>query len=210
MFALIAADSVPTSLPVGLIVLKSSLLHSGQLPQGWQLKVNRGTPDIAVVPGPSGTAIRLRSDRASFCLERSVDLDAGEYPVLAWTWKVTRLPAGADFRHSRTDDQAAQVLVAFADRRVLSYIWDTAAPKGATATMSQFPLIRITAVVCRSGAEEANQWLSETRDLAGDYEAAYGRRAPRIKGIRLQINSQHTGTSAESYFGEVAFLEKRR
>ena len=29
--------------------------------------------------------------------------------------------------------------------------------------------------------------------------------APRVKGLRLQINSQHTGTVAESYFGEVAF-----
>ena len=29
--------------------------------------------------------------------------------------------------------------------------------------------------------------------------------APAVKGIRLQINSQHTGTSAESYFGEVSF-----
>jgi hypothetical protein len=26
-----------------------------------------------------------------------------------------------------------------------------------------------------------------------------------VNGLRLQINSQHTGSTAESYFGEVAF-----
>jgi hypothetical protein len=26
-----------------------------------------------------------------------------------------------------------------------------------------------------------------------------------VTGLRIQINSQHTGTDAESYFGQVAF-----
>jgi hypothetical protein len=59
--------------------------------------------------------------------------------------------------------------------------------------------------VCESGAAEANKWIAENHNLAADYERAYGRSAPRVKGLRLQINSQHTGTIAESYFGEVAF-----
>ena len=51
-------------------------------------------------------------------------------PLLAWNWKVSELPAGGDFRHPLTDDQAAQVLVAFTDHRILTYIWDTSAPQG--------------------------------------------------------------------------------
>jgi hypothetical protein len=60
-------------------------------------------------------------------------------------------------------------------------------------------------VVCESGTTDANRWVSEYRNVAADFERAYGRPAPRVKGLRLQINSQHTGTVAESYFGEVAF-----
>jgi hypothetical protein len=41
--------------------------------------------------------------------------------------------------------------------------------------------------------------------VAADYARAYGKPAPRVRGLRIQINSQHTGTVAESYFGEVAF-----
>jgi hypothetical protein len=142
---------------------------------------------------------------ASFGLERKVDVHPAQLPFLTWRWKVTQLPAGADFRRSTTDDQAAQVLVAFEDNRVLTYIWDSSAPKGTAAPSPSFPLVHIFAVVCESGASDANRWVSETRNVAADFERAFGRPAPRVKGLRLQINSQHTGTVAESYFGEVAF-----
>lgn len=177
----------------------------GRIPSGWNVKVNRGTPDISLGREPDGTFIRLRSQRSSYGLERAVDLDPAELPYLHWRWKVTALPPGGDFRHSRTDDQAAQVLVAFTDRRVLTYLWDTTAPKGTMQSASSLPLVRIFAVVCQSGTEAANRWVTEVRNLKEDYERAYGRTAPRVKGLRLQINSQHTGTSAESWFGEVSF-----
>ena len=99
----------------------------------------------------------------------------------------------------------AQVLVAFDDKRILTYIWDSSAPKGTVQSASNIPLVHIYAVVCQSGTGEANKWLTESRNVAADYERAYGRTAPRVRGLRLQINSQHTGTTAESYFGEVAF-----
>jgi uncharacterized protein YcnI len=67
------------------------------------------------------------------------------------------------------------------------------------------PLLRLTALVCRSGPDEMNRWIIETRNLAADYERAYGRHGTHVKGLRLQINSQHTNSSAESYFGDVVF-----
>jgi hypothetical protein len=172
----------------------------------WQIKVNHGRPEYGVCQDNSaGPCLHLKSVSASFGLERKVDVHPAQLPFLTWRWKVTQLPAGADFRRSTTDDQAAQVLVAFEDNRVLTYIWDTSAPKGTAAPSPSFPLVHIFAVVCESGASDANRWVSETRNIAADFERAFGRPAPRVKGLRLQINSQHTGTVAESYFGEVAF-----
>jgi hypothetical protein len=132
-------------------------------------------------------------------------VDLRTAPYLSWKWKAKQLPAGGDFRHSKTDDQAAQVLVAFTDRHVLSYIWDTSAPQGAMESAGALLLVHIYVVVCRSGSRDLNQWLTETHNVAGDYEKAFGRPAPRVKGVRLQINTQHTGTFAESCFSEVAF-----
>ena len=70
---------------------------------------------------------------------------------------------------------------------------------------SSIPLVHIFAFVCRSGATEANRWLPESHNVGVDYKTAYGKPAPHVKGLRIQINSQHTGSVAESYFGEVVF-----
>ena len=191
--------------PLAFIVLNTAGWDPGRLPSDWQVKVNHGHPDFSVCSDDLGPCLHLKSVKASFALERRVDIDAAEMPFLTWRWKVTQFPAGGDFRHSASDDQAAQVLVAFADRRVLTYIWDTSAPKGAAQSASNIPLVHIFAVVCESGAAQANQWVSESRNLAADYERAFGKAAPKVNGLRIQINSQHTGTVAESYFGEVAF-----
>lgn len=188
-----------------MFLLDSDSIAAGNVPSGWQIKMTHGKPEIAPAREGDANVLRLRSNRASFGLERSVDVDLGAMPWLTWRWKVTQLPPGGDFRSSRTDDQAAQILVAFSDRRVLTYIWDSTVPKGTMQSASNIPLVRVFAIVCRSGAAELNQWLSEAHNVADDYQRAYGRPAPRVKGLRLQINSQHTGTVAESYFGAVAF-----
>lgn len=190
--------------PLAFIVLNTANWGAGRLPSDWQIKVNHGTPEISVC-GESDSCLRLKSVRSSFALEHSVDVDPAQMPYLTWRWKVAHLPSGGDFRHMSTDDQAAQVLVGFADRRVLSYIWDSTAPRGSEQHTSTLPLLHVFAVVCESGAGEANHWVGEIRNVAADYERAYGKPAPRVRGLRIQINSQHTGTIAESYFGEVAF-----
>ena len=204
--AICAATSLfAASAPMALLVLDTTAAPQGRLPEGWQLKVNRGTPEIAVIDEPSSRVLRFKSRKSSFALERDIDVDIAQFPYLAWTWKVSELPIGGDFRHASTDDQAAQVLVLFADHRVLTYIWDSSAPKGLSQTTSSLPFVHIFALVCRSGAEELNRWLPEAHNLAKDYQTAFDRPPARVKGIRLQINSQHTGSSAESYFRDVSF-----
>lgn len=190
---------------LALIVLNTTGWAAGRPPSNWQIKVNHGTPQIASCTENDGPCLHLKSVKSSFALERSVDVDAAQMPFLAWRWKVTELPANGDFRHAATDDQAAQLMVGFADRRVISYLWDSTAPKGTVQNASAIPLVRIVAVVCQSGAADANRWIAETHNVGADYARAYGRPAPHVKGLRIQINSQHTGTVAESYFGEVAF-----
>ncbi len=190
---------------MAMIVLSTLNWRPGHLPDGWQIKINYGKPEIGTGRDGNNNYLDLKSHDSSYGVERNVDVDPREAPFLTWKWKVKALPPGGDFRHSRSDDQAAQVLVAFADRHVLTYIWDTTAPAGTMESASSIPLVHVYAVVCRSGSGDLNRWLTENRNVARDYELAYGRPAPRVKGVRLQINTQHTGTSAESCFGEVAF-----
>ncbi|MDR3698328.1 MAG: DUF3047 domain-containing protein [Candidatus Sulfopaludibacter sp.] len=204
----VVSAPVEPPVPMALVMLNPSAAPE-RVPAGWQLKVNRGVPDVTVISQGESRVLRFRSNKSSFAIERAVDIDINRYPLLTWNWKVSELPAGADFRHLSTDDQAAQVLVVFADHRVLSYIWDTSAPKGTFQSASSVPLLHIFAMVCQSGAGGLNQWTPESHNLARDYEMAYNRPPSQVKGLRLQINTQHTGGFAESYFGDVSFEAAR-
>src|SRR5579883_962074 len=92
---------------LAVIVLSPSTLAPGRLPPDWQVKVNHGKPDVTVCNDVEGPCVHLRSVKASFSLERSVDVDPAATPYLAWNWKVTQLPPAGDFRKSATDDQGS-------------------------------------------------------------------------------------------------------
>jgi hypothetical protein len=110
-----------------------------------------------------------------------------------------------DFRKSRTDDQAAQLFLAFTKTKAIVYIWDTTAPQGLMESTSPVPFMTVKVVVVRSGPAELGKWINETRNVYEDYKKFYGEDPPVVSGIRLQINSQHTGTSGESWFADVVF-----
>jgi hypothetical protein len=67
------------------------------------------------------------------------------------------------------------------------------------------PFVTIKAIVVRSGPSETGRWITETRNAHEDYIRLFGHEPPQIGGIRIQINSQHTETSGESFFADVVF-----
>ena len=117
---------------------------------------------------------------------------------------MTELPRGGDFRRSGTDDQAAQLIVAFSSSRFLSYIWDSTAPRGLVAAAPAPPFKKIFAVVIQSGSQALGDWITERRNLLDDYKQAFGETPEAMKGVRLQINSQHTESHAETYWRSIA------
>src|SRR5688572_4378867 len=106
------------------LVLVDFNTSSQPVPEGWEVLENTGKAKMALVHETHGQALQLQSERTSFALQKKVRIPLQEYPFLVWQWKVTQLPEGGDFRQSRTDDQAAQLIVAFSDRHFLAYIWD--------------------------------------------------------------------------------------
>jgi hypothetical protein len=174
------------------------------VPKGWELTVNAGEAQLQLVQNDGKQALRMRSDQASFALQKKIRISLQQSPFLVWDWKVTEIPRGGDFRHSGSDDQAAQVILAFSSSRFLSYIWDSTAPKGTIAAASAPLFKKIFAVVMQSGTPGLGTWVTERRNLIDDYKKAYNEEPEVIEGIRIQINSQHTESSAESYWHSIA------
>ena len=178
------------------------------VPEGWERSVNAGEPDLQLVQDDGKQALRMRSDQASFSLQKKIHISLQASPFLVWDWKVTELPKGGDFRHSDSDDQAAQLIIAFSSSRFLSYIWDSTAPKGTIASASAPLFKKIFAVVMQSGPQGLGTWITERRNLIDDYKQAYGEEPKVIEGVRIQINCQHTQSRAESYWHSIAATAK--
>jgi len=66
----------------------------------------------------------------------------------------------------------------------------------------------IKTVVVRSGAADMGKWFTEVRNVYDDYKKLFGNEPTDVVGVRLQVNSQHTETSAESYFADVVFTKQ--
>jgi hypothetical protein len=179
------------------------------IPLGWELKERSGKADFAILRDGEIHALCLRSEDTSFSFQKPLDIDPREFPIISWKWKVTELPEGGDFRKWGKDDQAAQLFVAFSNADIIVYLWDTTAPRGHVDDAWSPPFISIKAVVVQSGQAQTGKWLKETRNVYDDYRELFEKDPPRIAGIRLQINSQHTETSGESFFADVLFKRQR-
>lgn len=201
---LLLPHPVPALQKMVVADFSSGIDHKG-VPSGWKLKERSGRANISIVHEGSFHALRLRSEDTSFSLQKPVVVNPREYPLFTWKWKVTRIPEGGDFRKRKTDDQAAQLFLAFSNSNIIVYIWDSSAPQGLTDDAWAPPFLTIKAVVVRSGLSDTGKWLTETRNVYEDYRKIFGKEPPQIAGIRIQINSQHTDTSCESFFADMAF-----
>ena len=184
------------------------------VPPGWQLKEFAGHALVELVRDDGQTALRLRSDHASFALYRDVIVDLDATPRLAWSWKVTRITRDGDVRARATDDEAAQVYVIFprwpaplSQSDVIGYVWDSRAPVDTRVTSPKADNVRV--IVVASGVEGAGTWRREVRNVAEDYAAVFGGKPPRVGKVALMIDSNDTRTDAEPLFGELTFLPAR-
>ena len=134
--------------------------------------------------------------------------------MLAWSWKVITLPTGANVCQKSTDDEAAQVYVAwlrFPEKvrsLIIGYIWDSTARMG-TICKSQ-KTGTVTYIVLRSGRGELGKWITERRNVAEDFRKIYGEAPDNPTALSLSIDSDDTASSAESFIGRIAFTRPRR
>jgi hypothetical protein len=195
------ADEVPWRLPFEGV------------PPGWELHEFAGRADVEVVRVDGRIAARLRADQGSFALYRDALVDLAEFPVLSWSWKVLRLPAGGDVRGTATDDQAAQVYVIFprwpaprATSDVVGYVWDTRAPVGTRLKSPKADNVRV--IVVESGTARLDTWQTYQRDVAADYAQLFGRRPPRVGMVAVMIDSDDTRGRAEALLGDLVFSRR--
>lgn len=207
-------------------------------PAGWTVqpipKVARQTR-FDLVESDGSTVLRARADNAAASLRYSVDVDPNAYGQLEWSWKTDRVLDKADLATKAGDDYAARLYVffdrqpgqmSFGDRlayalgrarygnqlpaAALCYVWDNKQPVGTVRSNAYTGFVKM--VVATSGKAQQDKWVTLQRDVAADYRRAFGTRPPRITGIATAVDTDNTGESTVSYFGDIRFTatEPRR
>lgn len=182
------------------------------IPPGWSAYATiGGRPryDFEAVEADGRRALRVRSRDDHSTIAREVSVDLAATPVLEWTWKVARLPEGADIRRKDTSDLGVQLIVvwprppAWLRSRLIAYGWDerlaggTIEPSRKTRT--------VTFVIVRSGTADLDRWVTERRNVADDYRKIFGEAPDNPRAVAISIDTNDTHSTAEALVGRIAF-----
>ncbi len=192
---------------VSVIMDFSGAIENSGIPKPWRLKVRSGKGEARIVREDGKNALMMKCVDSSFSVERAVSISPGDFPLLFWEWKAEKLPARGDVRRRGGNDQGLQVLLAFEDRKVISYIWDSSAPVGTVVDESiGWPFgLEVKTVVVESGDADINTWVAQQRNIYEDYQRYVHAKPSRLVGLRLQANTQYTKDSSEGFVKHIIF-----
>jgi hypothetical protein len=198
------------------------------LPDGWQdyaFGKGRRATRFTLVEDDGKVVLKAQADASAGALIHPMNADPHRTPWLAWRWKVTSLVARADMLTKAGDDFPARVYVLFdydvsrlplLDRAriaaarliygaqvpaaALCYVWDNRHAPGFTAWNPYTSRVRM--IVTESGELRVGHWVVESRDVAQDFRDAFGEEAPAISAVVAAADTDNTGESTASYFGD--------
>jgi hypothetical protein len=200
-----------------IIVARFTAVQNGA-PAGWVVDLKKGSDNFSVERDGTEIVLHMVSRNNSFGIKKEAHINIRDYPYLNWRWKAVRMPPGGDVRNARTDDQAIQLYIAFPaigwpaalNSPVIGYVWDNESPRGYYGRCKQIGGDKLRYLVLRNKSDKLGEWQAEKRNVYQDYKTLFrdiksGEPDAVTHGLQIHINSQHTGTEAESYIGEIYF-----
>lgn len=221
----------PATADAGIEAFSRGVAGSHPAPpwRGTQLpKVPRETRYRLVEDG--GVVVLEADANASMSgLVHPLSTDPRSTPILEWRWKVSGVPAQANFGTKQGDDFAARVYVLFdydtaklplltrlklklaralygeaVPAAGLCYVWDARAPVGTTAWSPYTDRLRV--IVVESGTSDAGRWKSVRRNVVEDYRAAFGEDPPALSGVAIATDTDNTGSRLTAWYGDLELL----
>lgn len=213
-------------------VPRFSAMAPGTLPTGWHVlrpAPNAPNTRYTLVTENDKTVLQAQADGSMSGLVHPVRVDLRRFPRLRWQWKIRAPVRQADMTQKSGDDYAARLYVMFdyplerlpfgtraklklaetlygqkIPTAALNYVWDNRQPVGTIQPNTWTDRARM--IVLRSGAGQAGEWVTETRDLAADFRAAFGEDPPEVVAVAVATDTDNTGESAQAWYGDIVFL----
>ena len=146
---------------------------------------------------------------------------------MRWRWRIENVLRKSDVRRKDGDDYPARLYITFAyepDRvsfgrklkykagqalfgdipiAALNYIWESRAPVGTVVDNAFTDFAKM--VVVQSGSQRLGTWVEQERNVYEDYKRLFGEEPPPVGKVSVMIDSDDTGSTAESYVGDIYF-----
>lgn len=197
--------------------------------QNWQvfnLPSKRHT-EFSKVRMDGRDAVLAVADQSASLLRQKVHIPAADLNQVKFSWKVPQLIEAADMALRDNDDSPVRIVLTFEGSRAnwsaknamlselsllmtgeelpyatLMYVWCN---KRAPGSVIQNPRTdRIRKMVVESGAKNLNQWMDYERNIAADFERAFGEAPGALLGIALMTDTDNTRSQARAYYGPVS------
>ena len=205
-----------------------------KVPPGWELQTFKSIPNKTsyTLTKEAGTVVLCAESRASYAaLVKKVRIDPREYPIIRWRWKTTKTYDKGDATRKDGDDYSARLYVIFEfepeelspwerlqyqaarllygeypPTAAINYIWANRAATGSVIPNAYSN--RSMMFVIESGSRRLNTWVKEQRNVYEDFIKAFQREPPNITAVAILNDSDNTGDSSISYFGDIELVKK--
>ena len=171
-------------------------------------------------------AMRADAVSSASMLRRTVHIAPQDLGRVNFSWQVPGLMASADLTSRDKSDSPVRLVLAFEGDRnrfsakdamlselshaltgepmpyaTLMYVWSNTLPAGTVVKSGRTG--RIRKLVVESGSQNLNSWLDYERDIAADFEQAFGETPGALVGVGLMTDSDNTRTTALAWYGMV-------
>lgn len=220
--------------PAQLRITPFSTAATGEPPAPWRVlglpNAHKPLTRFDITPVDGQPVLRVLADRSYANLVHDLpNLVPVPGTQLRWRWRLDQPLREADLRRRDGDDSALKVCVLFdmplerlgvVERNLLRagrslsgenlpsatlcYVWDNALAPG-TLLHNAFSH-RLRMIVVDSGEQRLGQWVSHTRDLAADFQRAFGEESTTLQPLQALLvgaDADNTGGHSLGYVGDV-------
>jgi len=179
-------------------------------------------------------AVKLHSNAALSFLEKRVNINLQDYPIVTWKWKVENILKGVDERTKEGDDHPIRIFFVFEpdeskqsfwfrlkrfiylDRihghpmggRFTEYLWSSHLKTGDIINDPGKPWQKL--MVIEGGDRKLGKWLSYKRNLYEDFKKLYSEEPRRLIFIGILNDTDQTGQEAVSYIADLMFRKEEQ
>ncbi len=187
---------------------------------------NKRRTEYAVVSDQGRKVLHARAANAASGLMQQLSIDPLRDSRLTWEWRISRLVESADNHDRAREDAPARIILGFDGNKddlpfadqimfeaaraitgreipyaTLMYIRARKAPVDTVISNSRTG--RVKMIVIATGKEGVGEWRAFSRDIAADYERAFGEKPGRLIAVGVLTDTDNTGETVEAWYRDI-------